>query len=172
MIEEWKPISGYEGIFSVSSLGRIRNECVKRGNQYVGKIRIGKKHKDNYLSIRMCHNYKVNIFRIHNLVAKAFIGERPENYVVNHKDGDKANNKLENLEYLSRSQNAYHAVKMNRWPDCRGSKHYASRFKDEDIKNIRDLYKKGEKQKSIAIKFNTNQCYISQIVNNKRWSHV
>lgn len=104
-IEEWKPISRYERLFEVSNQGRIRN----RETGYIfksGLVRHG------YLAIHISRtDLNVNL-NIAKEVALAFIGERKPGLQINHKNGIKTDNQVENLEYVTPSENLNHAVKI------------------------------------------------------------
>lgn len=101
-MEHWKDIAGYEGLYQVSDIGNIRSSrtgkmmklCVNSRNGYVYCVLSNKQKRKN------C--------RVHRLVASAFLGVR-DGLQVNHIDGDKANNKLSNLEWVTRSENMKHA---------------------------------------------------------------
>lgn len=107
-MEIWRDIEGYEDVYQVSSHGRIRHK--KKGlklfsevNGYY-KVCLYDKEKRKYIH-----------YRVHRLVAKAFI-ENPNNYKeVNHIDEDKHNNNVSNLEWCSREQNLIHSIKTNKF---------------------------------------------------------
>lgn len=102
MTEEWRDIKGYEGLYLVSNLGRVYG--IKRKNiLHPGLTEKG------YLSVGLSKDGKGTSKKVHRLVAKAFLGE--SKLEVNHKDGDKTNNRVDNLEYCTRSQNIRHAIK-------------------------------------------------------------
>lgn len=104
--EIFKDIKGYEGIYRVSNLGRVYS--VKRGI-IVSLI----KKKSGYYTVNLYKNGEMRTFLIHRLVACNFI-ENPNNLPqINHKDGDKSNNKVENLEWVSGAENMRHAYENN-----------------------------------------------------------
>lgn len=111
--EIWKPIKNYEGLYEVSNLGRVRSlprggKFGQKDNMFEGKILTEKKHYAGYKLVTLSnngHSYK----SIHSLVAHAFLDKPNYKVEVNHKDGDKANNRVENLEFVSPSQNLKHA---------------------------------------------------------------
>ncbi|EOH45638.1 TPA: hypothetical protein IXN57_000426 [Enterococcus faecium] len=116
MTEVWKDIEGYEGLYQVSNLGRVKSlERVtirKDGRKLPCRERILKLQTDrnSYCQIQLCKDGKIKNYRIHVLVAKHFIGERPESYQVNHIDENKANNAVFNLEYLTPKENSNHGT--------------------------------------------------------------
>lgn len=97
--EIWKPIPGYEDLYSVSNLGRFRNERNGKIKEY---------NSLQYERVSLTKNGIQKTSSIHQLVALAFIGENPTNSVVNHKDGNKKNNRLDNLEYVTMGENTRH----------------------------------------------------------------
>ena len=107
MIEEWRPIEGYEGLYEVSSYGRVRSldKYVKSGyGSYrlrKGKILSPGIRPDGYLVVSL--QYKM--FRVHRLVAQAFILNPDNLSQVNHKDENKANNRVDNLEWCDSKYN-------------------------------------------------------------------
>lgn len=103
MQEVWKPIKGFEGLYEVSNLGNVRNAN--------GKLRKPFLIHQGYLIIDLFRNYKRTHARVNRLVAEAFI-PNPENKTeVNHKNGNKTDNRVENLEWTSKSENMIHAYK-------------------------------------------------------------
>ena len=148
MIEEiWRPVVGYEGLYEVSSYGRVRSldRYVKgKGESYwlrKGRVLSPIKDTNGYLLINLCCNGKPKTINVHRLVAQAFI-PNPDNLLeVNHIDEDKINNRADNLEWCSRKYNINY-----------GSRNI--RRRDTLIKNgswtglSRDEYKKNYYQKN------------------------
>lgn len=114
--EIWKDVVGYEGLYQVSNLGRVKGLDRKAsiGNNNFrsvkgGLLKIRKGEKTNYPFVALTKNHKASLIRVHRIVAEAFI-PNPNNYPqVNHKDGDKTNNCVCNLEWVTCSQNTKHA---------------------------------------------------------------
>lgn len=97
-MEQWRKIAGYEN-YSVSNYGRVRNDNTN-------KVFEGKKQNTGYIDIVLCHNGVRKHFLVHRLVATAFV-PNPNNYpIVNHKDENKTNNNIGNLEWCDKSYNA------------------------------------------------------------------
>ena len=101
MIEIWKPIPNYEELYMVSNLGRVKS--VKRD-----KILKEQLNERGYLRVSLSKNNKQKIYSVHRLVMITFIGYE-EGKQVNHIDGDKTNNRLDNLEWTTQSENMKHA---------------------------------------------------------------
>jgi hypothetical protein len=121
--EIWLPVVGYEGYYCVSSLGRVRSE-LSRGRGKAGKIlTLGFDRGRDYLQIGLSREGKQKHFKVHVLVAAAFIGERPAKMDINHTDGVKTNNRRENLEYVTRSENVLHAFRMGLIIPATGDRH-------------------------------------------------
>lgn len=107
-MERWRDIIGYEGIYKISNLGRIQSLPRKRVK---GKMLNPAKNNRGYLRVALCFEGKVRYDSVHRLVAETFI-ENPKNLPeVNHIDGNKLNNNVANLEWVTKGQNQIHAYK-------------------------------------------------------------
>jgi hypothetical protein len=107
--EIWKPISGFEGRYEVSNLGRVRSLTDNKGNRRI-KVRSLRMAKNGYLYLNLWVKGKMYVRKPHRLVAEAFL-DRPEGaQCVNHINGDKTDNRAENLEWCTYSQNTRHAI--------------------------------------------------------------
>ncbi len=111
MEEIWKDIKGYEGLYQVSNLGRIkslaREYSVNKGKRYIGE-RIKNLRKDSrghYLLVDLSKNGKSKTLLVHRIVAEHFINNPNNLTQVNHKDEDKTNNNVENLEWCDGKYN-------------------------------------------------------------------
>ena len=127
MKEEWRDIKGYEGKYQVSNLGRVKSLKDRYGN-YREKILSMRSNKGGYKRVGLWKNGEGKTYYIHRLVAEVFI-PNPNNYLeVNHKDENKQNNKVENLEWCSREYNNNYGTKTQRASEkIKGSKHPKSR---------------------------------------------
>lgn len=122
MQEEWRDVEGYNGKYQVSNLGQVRStdRCYKQLNpksgicehSYKGKILKAHFTRFGYKRIGLSQKGNVKFYSIHKLVANAFI-DNPDNLpCINHIDGDKTNNKVDNLEWCTYSRNNRHAREL------------------------------------------------------------
>ena len=111
--EIWKDVEGYEGIYQVSNFGRIKSIGRKNCSNVCLKDKILNptlEYKNGYKRVCLCVNKTENKKRVHILVAKAFIPNHNNYPIVNHKNGIKTDNRVENLEWCTYKQNAQHAI--------------------------------------------------------------
>ena len=109
-METWKPIAGTKGFIEVSNMGRVRS--LLRGTPNVLKTQTDNK---GYHRIRVTIEKERMSYKVHREVARAFIvnpGNLPQ---VNHKDGNKDNNAVDNLEWVTNQENAHHAIRNGLW---------------------------------------------------------
>jgi hypothetical protein len=116
-MEIWKPINGYETSYEISNLGKVRSKdrYTPTWNGQVlkqAKIKVLKEDKDGYFKVWLSKESIKKPFFVHRLVAMHFINNPDNLPVVNHKDGDKQNNHVGNLEWVTRSENDLHAFKL------------------------------------------------------------
>lgn len=105
-IEIWKDIKGYEGLYKVSTFGRVKNK--------IGKITDGWFVNGKYKKVRLYKNGTRKDFYLHRLVAIAFLDNPQNKSDVNHKDSNPENNALSNLEWCTHQENMKHASINNR----------------------------------------------------------
>ncbi len=105
-MEIFKDIKGYKGHYQISNFGIIRS--LKFGKNIILKSNIPAK---GYLQIHLCKNNIVKQYTIHKLIAIHFISNPKNKPCINHKDGNKLNNNIENLEWVTYSENSIHALK-------------------------------------------------------------
>ena len=139
MEEIWKPIINYEGYYEVSNYGNVRS--INRTIIDKNGIKLNYKsiklkpttNKGGYLQVGLSKNSKTNSYCVHQLEALAFIHNFENKPTVNHKDGIKINNYVDNLEWATKSEQAIHSLKHNlrkmpnSWIGKFGSKHGASK---------------------------------------------
>lgn len=103
-METWKSIVGYEGLYEISNEGNVRS-LFQRSNRWKPGILKPQKDKDGYLQVKLCKDGKGKVMKVHRLVAQAFIPNPLNLETVNHKDENKQNNAVSNLEWLSMKDN-------------------------------------------------------------------
>ena len=106
-MEVWKDIKGYEGVYQVSNQGRVRSldRLNSAGKRMKGSIRRQSKNSNGYLYVNLCLNGKSFNCSVHRLVAITFIPNPDNKYTVNHKNENKEDNRVENLEWMSLQEN-------------------------------------------------------------------
>ena len=154
-----KPIKGYEKFYSADESGFIWSHRQKKPL----KIFI---NNSGYECLVLNSGKNRKKFLVHRLIAQTFIPNPKKLKCVNHKDGNKRNNVLKNLEWVSYSENIQHALKSGR-PFGR------RKLTEEQVKEIRNIYAEGlTKQIELAKAYSIDQTVISEIVLHKIWKHV
>lgn len=133
---EWKDIEGYEGIYQVSNTGLVRSKDrfinTIDGKSYwkAGKLLKPKNHKYGYHEVLLCKNGIKEHHYVHRLLASAFIPNPDKKPQVNHLNGLKYDNRIENLEWVTQSENALHACRAGLYFDIAAQKHRGRRVLD------------------------------------------
>jgi len=172
--EIWKPIVGYENIYEVSNQGNVRriNPLKSDGRkQYKGPNGPYTKKK-GYPYVRLYKNDGGHDHMIHRLVMAAFVGPIPIAHEVNHKNGIRGDSRLENLEYVTHSENQLHAYRTLLVESRPGSKHHNAKVSEDDVFAIRALRKRGWKLKDLKKEFRLGASTICWICLNKAWRHI
>lgn len=176
MIEVWLDVEGYEGMYQVSDQGRVRS-C-GRVESFVSKRKGGdvlmtrkrrycilSPSKRTYKSVNLHKDGKGVCLNIHRLVAQAFLANPENRTEVNHIDEDKYNNKLGNLEWATRSENALHSVKK-----FRGENSGTAKLTEKDVLGIKQMLSDGRlSQHEIAEFFEVTNHTIHKIKMGKNW---
>ena len=109
--EIWKPVVGYEKLYSVSTFGRVRRELTTKGAT-AGKMLVPYDNQHGYLVLKLSFRSHARTCKVHRLVAQAFLPPSLFNQTINHKNGVKTDNRVENLEYMTNADNMQHAVEV------------------------------------------------------------
>lgn len=139
----------------------LDNTPVNLGNDRYKRIRVAKKN-----------NWKIYSESVHRLVVQTFIGEIPKGMVVNHKDGDKHNNKLSNLEIVTPSENTKHALENGLFTAAKGVRTGKAKLTESQVLEVYKLLKDGVSNDEIARRFNINFRSVPQIKKGRRWAHL
>jgi len=159
-MEIWQDVVGWEGKYWVSSFGNIKNS-----KKVLSKVKIS---RDNYYKTILCSNNKRKAYSIHRLVAISFIPNPENKCCVNHKNGDKLDNRVENLEWVTLKENVKHALETG-LSKIRGSDNKCSKLKEEDVLKIFDSKEVGA---TLAVKFNISISTIRAIKTGRIWKHL
>lgn len=163
MKEIWKDIEGFE-VYEVSNFGNIRRQF-KKGFKLRKPV-----HQLGYAHVTLSYKNKFKKYPIHRLVAKAFIPNTDNKPCVNHINGIKTDNRVENLEWCTYSENEKHSFdKLGKITNGI----IRRKIPLNKISYIKELNKKGFSQRSIAKQFNVSQTTIWLIINEKTYvKHV
>jgi len=165
-VEIWKSVIGYEGIYEVSNHGRIAS--VKNGERFIRKLN----KATVYLSVSLKkrpQDIRQGSANVHKLVADAFLGERPEGHVIRHIDGNRYNNKADNLQYGTANQNVEDSVNHGTY---KGAKNGRAVLTEAGVLAIKMLLEKGVSQSEIAKKIGVSIASINAIKQGRNWSHI
>ena len=165
MNEQWKQVVGYEGVYSVSNLGRVRRDATCTGKPR-SRILHGYIEAHGYRVIALSANRATRLVKAHRLVADAFLGECPDGLQINHKDGDKSNNAVNNLEYVTPSKNIQHAY------DELGDMGNRKRTPPSVVLAMRKRHEDGLGIAAVAREFCCSMSGASRIINRKRWPNL
>lgn len=105
--EIWKPILGYNGTYEASNKGRVKSFKYKSPRILKQTI-----NNNGYYACSLCQSGKVKRMMVHRIICESFIENAENKETVNHKDGDKLNNNINNLEWATRKENIHHAIKL------------------------------------------------------------
>lgn len=163
MEEVWKDIRGFEGAYVISNTGKVLS-IPRRGTKHrIPTLRSLSLNHDGYVKVRLIYNGRDETCRVHRLVAEAFIPNPENKETVNHIDGNKQNNNVENLEWADRREQMLHAYKNN----LKLPVHTNRKLTDEQAEAIRKEYKRQSKEYgtvALAKKYGVSNSAIGMIV--------
>ena len=168
--ERWRAIPDYEGWYEAGDLGNIRRVRPGPGT-FIGKILKPGASGKGYLKVELFKDGKRHGLVVHRLIANAFLGPCPKSLQVNHKDGNKANNRADNLEYITASENVLHAHETGLADHC-GNKAHNRKLEEKDVHEIRRSIAEGQTLASIAIRFGVSKSTIGAISSGQNWSYL
>lgn len=174
-MEEWKDIAGFDN-YQISNYGRVKNKNTER-------ILSSCISRNGYIKVTLRASNKTHVVYIHRLIAEHFLNNPSEEQLlwasntvygkvqVNHIDGNKLNNHIDNLEWSTGKENIKHSydteLNLPKRAEVNG------KLTEEQVIEIRRLYKETNcTQKELGIKYNTNPRNIGYIINRDTWTHI
>jgi len=180
IMERWKDIDGYEDLYQVSNMGRIRSLArvinkdsqrwnATRSHYYQGKI-LSPRNTNGYYKVSLRRNGETHQYLIHRLVADAFIPNPENKPEINHKDGNKTNNLSNNLEWVTSSENHLHAFTIGLKERLAGEKNGNAKVNEFQVRVLRkatDL-----ENIEIAEIFGLSNTTVCNIRKHRAWKHI
>ena len=170
-IEEWRPVKGYEGIYSVSSLGRIRRDKTVRSSP-AGRFLSLKRHgAQRYIRAILCKNTTRKTVHVHTVVLEAFVCPRPTGLYCNHKNGNTTDNRPENLEWVTPLENTRHAIDILGKQRI-GEANSNAKLSSTMVEAILTALHAGKSKTELAQEFGVTESALSRLWSGKTWKHV
>lgn len=175
-MEIWKPVVGFENHYEVSSAGRAR----RSGKDRMGRCRntvLRPSNRNGYRGVTFSVENKTTTVSIHRVMWEAFNGPIPRGMQINHLNGDRTDNRLDNLELCTPSENMHHMKHVLRRHQVvpeprRGTQNRNAKLNEEQVREILDRLAKGEVAKKIAPDYGVYWSVIYKIKNGEAWAHI
>jgi hypothetical protein len=168
MEEVWKDVKGFEGLYQVSNFGNVKRLISERvfAERLIGRTidRYG------YVKRVLSKDGKNNYFTEHRLVAIAFIDNPDNKATVNHINGIKTDNRVENLEWNTTNENHQHAIDTG-LKDQKGIKHHKCKLTEQQVLEIREIGF-SQTRMSLSKKYGVSRTNILGIIRGKFWKHL
>lgn len=170
MTVEWKPARGFERAYSVSSTGLLRSERNGRGT-VKGLILKPRFTSDGYIKYALQHNRLRQQVQCHRLVYESFVRPLEEWEEIDHLNGNKQDNRLANLEPVTKLENMQRSFRAGR-NMAKGSEVGTSKLTEEIVSEIRRKHAQGIKQVQLCKEYDLPKDHVSKIILSKTWRHV
>lgn len=169
--ERWRPLPGWEGQYEVSDLGAVRS---LRGANGHGPYRRPHPHmlrfqtsRDGYRIVRLGHRDSMQSHRVHRLVLFAFVGPAPDGHVAGHLNGNRSDNRLKNLRWVTHQENADHQLVHG--TRSRGTRHPKCKLTEDQVRAIRRRAH-GERYRDLATEFGVSFSSVQAIASGRNWA--
>jgi hypothetical protein len=168
MEEVWKDIENYEGLYQVSNLGNVKR---LKGKGCVSERLIAKSiNKSGYIYRGFHNKGTYRKFKEHRLVANAFIDNPYNKPTVNHINGIKTDNRVENLEWCTYLENKQHAIKTG-LTNTKGVKNHFCKLTEEQVLEIREIGF-SKTRTYLGIKYGISSNTVTKIIKKEIWKHI
>lgn len=166
MTERWLPVPGWAA-YEVSDAGSVRRSRAARGAT-VGRVLRASPSTWGYPSVHLFDGERRRRAGVHQLVAEAFLGPAPDGHEVNHRNGIKHDNRVENLEWVTSGANNQHAIDTGLRTPARGERN-AAKLTEEQVRAIRS---DPRSTRAIGADYGIASRTVSGIKRGEKWSHV
>ena len=163
-----KPINGWNNLYYITTNGEVFSNHFSIMKPIKPRIT-----QNGYLRVALQQNGSRVDYNIHRLVAETYIHNQNNFPQINHKDGNKTNNSVDNLEWCTAKQNFQHAISAGLFKHVRGEHHGQTPLTEDDVRFIREAVEmRLTTQSALAKKYCINQSCISAIIRRKTWTHI
>lgn len=173
--EQWKSIPGFEGFYEISSFGRVRSLERTMKNKHGTSSRVPAIMlrpdfgQDGYARVSLHCDGMLRRESVHRLVARQFLDGIHERRQVNHKDGNKQNNRADNLEWVTARENVLHAWRMGLCMPVAGEQNGNSKLSERDVAIVMSAAARDVPSREISRVFNITEAAVSAIIRGKSW---
>lgn len=168
----WRPIAGFESTYHVSDTGVVRRMAPGPGTQ-IGRALVLRTSNSGYARVGLYDKPRARTVCVHRLVTMAFIGPCPQGAQVNHRDGNKLNNRADNLEYVTAAQNQQHRYKVLGHNNCpSGEARKEAKLTDKKVMMIRNAKGGRGLVARLAREHRVSSSLISMIRSGRVWKHL
>jgi NUMOD4 motif/HNH endonuclease len=172
--ERWLPVTGWEGLYEVSDLGRVRSLprwSVARKRWYGGQVRKPAPRNDHgHLGVMLYRDRRFRTYWVHRLVLEAFAGPCPDGQLCCHGPGGPQDNRLVNLRWGTPGSNA--ADKYRDGTILTGARNHQSKLNEQSVREIRTRRAAGQSMQSIADAHGVTLVTIWQVIHGVTWRHI